>query len=70
MIFRSHRLLAITLSRRLQKLIEHLGGSPLAKRPTPTSKGLKRMVFSLEISMDILQMEKAYLSHMALPDVR
>ena len=52
------------------KLIEHLGGSLVAKRPTPTSKGLKRIGFFSEISMDISQMEKAYLSHMALSDVR
>ena len=51
-------------------LIEHLGGSLVAKRPKPTSKGLKRIGFLSEISMDILQMEKAYLSHMALCNVR
>ena len=52
------------------KLIEHLGGSLVAKRPKPTSKGLKRIGFFSEMSMDISQMEKAYLSHMALSDVR
>lgn len=52
------------------KLIEHLGGSLIAKRPTPSTMGLERIGFPIERKMDFSELEEAYLSHMALSDIR
>ena len=52
------------------KLIEHLGGAILAKRPIPSIRGLERIGYVPVRDMSIQEMEVGFLSHMALSDLR
>ena len=52
------------------RLIEHLGGSLMANRPTPTASGLRRIGSEcLEIA-NTSEIEDLFLSHLALSDLR
>lgn len=52
------------------RLIEHLGGSLLAKRPVPSLAGLERVGASYPEDPSFPQMEEAFLGHTALSDLR
>ncbi len=57
-------------SEEASKLIEHLGGSLVPRRPTPSIDGLERIGFSPKRDMSFTEMEEAFLSHVALSDLR
>ena len=52
------------------KLIEHLGGVLLPKRPVPSIGGLERVGFNPGRELGISEIEEGFLSHMALTDLR
>ena len=52
------------------RLIEHLGGSLMPNRPTPTSSGLERIGSGYLEGANIEEIEDFFLSHLALSDLR
>ena len=53
------------------RLIEHLGGSLVAKRPVPSERGLLRLeARSEESGLPPWRIEECFMSHMALSDLR
>ena len=57
-------------SEEAKKLIEHLGGSLLPKRPVPSIQGLERIGFDPGRELEITEIEEGFLTHMALSDLR
>jgi hypothetical protein len=59
------------MSLEADRLIEHLGGSLVAKRPVPSERGLLRLgARSEESGLPLWRIEECYMSHMALSDLR
>ena len=52
------------------RLIEHLGGSLMPNRPTPTASGLERIGSGDLEGAKIVEIEDFFLSHLALSDLR
>ena len=52
------------------RLIEHLGGSLITSRPTPTSSGLVRIGSGCLEGAKIMEIEDLFMSHLALSDLR
>ena len=53
------------------RIIEHLGGSLVAKRPVPSELGLLRLgARSEESGLPLWRIEECFISHMALSDLR
>ena len=52
------------------RLIEHLGGSLMPNRPTPTASGLERIGSGYMEGARIVEIEDFFLSHLALSDLR
>ena len=52
-----------------ERLIEHLGGSLIPKRPIPSMQGLKRLGSEPDGELTSSMMEERFLSHMALSDL-
>ena len=51
-------------------LIEHLGGSLMTNRPTPTAGGLVRIGADCLEGAKIMEIEDLFMSHLALSDLR
>jgi len=56
------------LNEEAERLIEHLGGSLLPKRPIPSEDGLRRLGSDTNGEVSNLEMELLFLSHMALSE--
>jgi len=52
------------------RLIEHLGGSLMPSRPTPSTSGLERIGSDYSSESSITEIEDCFLSHIALSDLR
>jgi tRNA threonylcarbamoyladenosine modification (KEOPS) complex Cgi121 subunit len=52
------------------RLIEHLGGSLMSNRPTPSTSGLERIGSGYPGESSITEIEDCFLSHIALSDLR
>jgi tRNA threonylcarbamoyladenosine modification (KEOPS) complex Cgi121 subunit len=52
------------------RLIEHLGGSLMPSRPTPSTSGLERIGSDYSSESSITEIEDYFLSHIALSDLR
>jgi len=52
------------------RLIEHLGGSLITSRPTPTASGLVRIGSGCLEGAKIMEIEDLFMSHLALSDLR
>jgi len=52
------------------RLIEHLGGTLIPKRPVPSTRGLERIGSASGDSSDIIELEDLFLSHIALSDLK
>lgn len=61
----------IDMSLEADRLIEHLGGLLMPKRPVPSEQGLLRLgVKSEKSGLPLWRIEEYYMSHMALSDMR
>lgn len=61
----------IDMSLEADRLIEHLEGSLMPKRPVPSEQGLLRLgAKSEESGLPLWRIEECYMSHMALSDMR
>jgi hypothetical protein len=59
------------MSLEADRLIEHLEGSLMPKRPVPSEQGLLRLgAKSEESGLPLWRIEECYMSHMALSDMR